>query len=57
LHAGRLIEELKDKAMSLLRDFHPLQQDLNPIPSRQFKDGLQQASARNQTPFISGLHR
>ncbi len=46
------IQDLKEKTIILLRDFHLFLQDPNPILIRQFKDVLQRAKTQNKTMII-----
>ena len=54
LEALIAIQELKEKTIVLLRDFHLFLQDPNPILVRQFKDVLQRAKTQNKTLIILG---
>ena len=54
LEALIAIQDLKEKSMVLLRDFHLFLQDPNPILIRQFKDVLQKAKTQNKTLIILG---
>jgi hypothetical protein len=54
LEALLAIQELKEKSIILLRDFHLFLQDPNPILIRQFKDVLQRAKTQNKTLIILG---
>jgi hypothetical protein len=47
LEALLAIQDLKEKTIILLRDFHLFLQDPNPILIRQFKDVLQRAKTQN----------
>lgn len=54
LEALSAIQELKEKTVILLRDFHLFLQDPNPILIRQFKDVLQRAKTQNKTLIVLG---
>ena len=54
LEALIAIQDLKEKTIILLRDFHLFLQDPNPILIRQFKDVLQRAKTQNKTLIILG---
>jgi AAA+ superfamily predicted ATPase len=54
LEALLAIQELKEKTIVLLRDFHLFLADPNPILIRQFKDVLQRAKTQNKTLIILG---
>ncbi len=54
LEALVAIQDLKEKTIILLRDFHLFLQDPNPILVRQFKDVLQRAKTQNKTLIILG---
>jgi SpoVK/Ycf46/Vps4 family AAA+-type ATPase len=54
LEALIAIQELPDKAIILLRDFHLFLTDPNPVLIRQLKDVLQQAKTKNKTLIIMG---
>jgi hypothetical protein len=54
LEALIAIQELKEKTIILLRDFHLFLQDPDPILIRQFKDVLQRAKTQNKTLIILG---
>jgi len=54
LEALIAIQELKEKTIVLLRDFHLFLQDPNPVLIRQFKDVLQRAKTQNKTLIILG---
>jgi len=54
LEALIAIQDLKEKSIILLRDFHLFLQDPNPILIRQLKDVLQTAKTKNKTPIILG---
>lgn len=54
LEALLAIQELKEKTIILLRDFHLFLQDPNPILIRQFKDVLQRAKTQNKTLIVLG---
>jgi len=54
LEALIAIQELREKSIILLRDFHLFLQDPNPILVRQFKDVLQRAKTQNKTLIILG---
>jgi SpoVK/Ycf46/Vps4 family AAA+-type ATPase len=48
------IQELPDKAIILLRDFHLFLMDPNPVLIRQLKDVLQRAKTQNKTLIVTG---
>jgi len=48
------IQELKEKSIILLREFHLFLQDPNPILIRQLKDVLQRAKTQNKTLIVLG---
>jgi hypothetical protein len=48
------IQELPERSIILLRDFHLFLHDPNPILIRQFKDVLQRAKTQNKTLIILG---
>jgi hypothetical protein len=54
LEALIAIQELKEKSIVLLRDFHQFLQDPNPILIRQLKNVLQEAKTQNKTLIILG---
>lgn len=54
LEALIAIQELKEKSIVLLRDFHLFLQDPNPILIRQLKNVLQEAKTQNKTLIILG---
>lgn len=54
LEALIAIQELPEKSIVLLRDFHLFLSDPNPILIRQLKDVLQQAKTKNKTLIIMG---
>lgn len=54
LEALLAIQELKEKTIILLRDFHLFLQDPNPILIRQFKDVLQRDKTQNKTLIVLG---
>ena len=54
LEALIAIQDLKEKTMILLRDFHLFLQDPNPILIRQLKDVLQMAKTKSKTLIILG---
>lgn len=54
LEALLAIQELKEKSIVLLRDFHLFLIDPNPILIRQFKDVLQRAKTQNKTLIVMG---
>lgn len=55
LEALLAIQELPEKVITVLRDFHLfLQGDPNPVLVRQFKDSLQEAKTRNKPLIILG---
>ena len=54
LEALLAIQDLKEKTIILLRDFHLFLADPNPILIRQFKDVLQRAKTQNKTLIILG---
>jgi ATP-dependent 26S proteasome regulatory subunit len=54
LEALVAIQDIKEKSIILLRDFHLFLQDPNPILIRQLKDILQRAKTQNKTLIILG---
>ena len=48
------IQELKERSIVVLKDFHLFLADPNPVLIRQFKDVLQAAKTRNKTLIIVG---
>jgi ATP-dependent 26S proteasome regulatory subunit len=54
LEALIAIQDIKEKSIILLRDFHLFLQDPNPILIRQLKDVLQRAKTQNKTLIILG---
>ena len=54
LEALLAIQDLKEKTIILLRDFHLFLQDPNPILIRQFKNVLQLSKTQNKTLIILG---
>ncbi len=54
LEALIAIQDLKEKTLILLRDFHLFLQDPNPILIRQLKDVLQMAKTKSKTLIILG---
>ena len=52
LEALIAVQELKEKSVVLLKDFHLFLIDANPILIRQFKDVLQSAKTKNKTLII-----
>jgi AAA+ superfamily predicted ATPase len=54
LEALMAVEELKEKSIILLQDFHLFLTDPNPILVRQFKDVLQTAKTKNKTLIVLG---
>ena len=55
LEALLAIQDLKEKSIVLLRDFHLFLHDPNPILIRQFKDVLQEAKTKSKTLIVLGL--
>jgi hypothetical protein len=54
LEALLAIQDLKEKTIILLRDFHLFLLDPNPVLVRKFKDVLQEAKTRSKTLIILG---
>jgi hypothetical protein len=54
LEALIAIQDMKEKTLIVLRDFHLFLQDPNPILIRKFKDVLQEAKTKSKTLIILG---